>query len=147
MVKTHIGYWIAKIYLLTHLLCLQDGSGMIDIHCSGIQQPAKGIMIIYLYDDPAAWGNKEQYFRMYKFNLSAIPNTNFQLENLPFGTYAIRMLIDLNENGDVDYNLIGQSDEQIGYSNNPIKIFSKPTFRDARFALVKERLDLTIEMK
>lgn len=125
----------------------QDGAGTITIHCDGINQPEQGIIYIYLYNDSAKWNDPQGYFHLYKYNLTAIPNSDFNLENLPYGTYAIRVHIDLNDNGIVEYNLVGQALEQTGFSNNPIKIFSKPTFRDSRFALLKPNLKLAIEMK
>ncbi|HPG06129.1 MAG: DUF2141 domain-containing protein [Saprospiraceae bacterium] len=125
----------------------QEGTGRISLHCDGIQEPIQGIIYIYLYNDATKWNDPQGYFHLYKYNLSAIPGTDFTLENLPYGTYAIRVHIDQDDNGEIDYNLVGQALEQTGFSNNPVKIFSKPTFRDSRFALLKPALKLQIELR
>lgn len=47
------------------------------------------------------------------------------------GNYAIKVLVDLNENGDIDFNFLGFPKEQYGFSNNVIGLFSEPKFDKA----------------
>jgi uncharacterized protein (DUF2141 family) len=55
-------------------------------------------------------------------------------EGLPFGTYAVAVIHDLNGNRKVDTNLLGIPREGYGFSNNARSLFRAPRFHEAAFA-------------
>lgn len=55
-------------------------------------------------------------------------------EDLPFGTYAVAVIHDLNGNRRVDTNLLGIPKEGYGFSNNARSLFRAPRFHEAAFA-------------
>ena len=53
---------------------------------------------------------------------------------IPPGTYAVKLHIDENENGELDTNFLGIPKEQYGFSNND-RAFGIPKFEAASFSL------------
>lgn len=66
---------------------------------------------------------------------------------VPPGTYAIAVLHDENDNGQLDTNWLGIPDEGYGASNNKLHRFSAPTFDESRFVVAKTAVELTIKLK
>tara|TARA_B100001939_G_scaffold236831_1_gene204327 strand:- start:274 stop:693 length:420 start_codon:yes stop_codon:yes gene_type:complete len=58
---------------------------------------------------------------------------------LPSGDYAIKVLVDNNNNGEIDFNFFGLPVEQFGFSNNVIGLFGAPKFDIASFKLIKDK--------
>lgn len=54
-------------------------------------------------------------------------------EDLVPGEYAISVMHDENENGELDSNLIGIPKEGFGFSNDAMGMFGPPTFEKAKF--------------
>ena len=65
--------------------------------------------------------------------------------DIPPGTYAIKLHIDENENGELDTNFLGIPKEQYGFSNNA-KAFGIPKFESASFQL-NEYKKISIDLK
>lgn len=65
--------------------------------------------------------------------------------DLPFGTYAIKLFHDRNDNGTLDTNLFGVPTEPYGFSNNARRRFGPPPFAAAKFAFTAD--DQTIEVR
>ena len=59
----------------------------------------------------------------------------FNVHNLPSGEYAVRVMHDLNDNGELDANFVGMPNEPWAFSNNAVGNFGPPTWKDVRFAL------------
>lgn len=59
----------------------------------------------------------------------------YQFNDLPPGNYAIVVIHDRNESGQLDTNLVGMPKEPVGVSNfQTIGVSNRPTFRKALFA-------------
>ncbi|MCB0579276.1 MAG: DUF2141 domain-containing protein [Phaeodactylibacter sp.] len=69
------------------------------------------------------------------------------LGNFPFGTYAIAVFHDLNNNGKLDKNALGIPTEPYAFSNNPRAKWRSPTFREACFELRQAELRLDVVLK
>ncbi|NKB77634.1 MAG: DUF2141 domain-containing protein [Gammaproteobacteria bacterium] len=57
------------------------------------------------------------------------------VKSLVDGEYAIRVMQDLNNNGEMDTNLVGMPNEPWGTSNNATGSFGPPAWEDAKFEL------------
>ncbi|MEL7021248.1 MAG: DUF2141 domain-containing protein [Bacteroidota bacterium] len=69
----------------------------------------------------------------------------FVIQDIPKGEYSIAILHDLNDNADMDFNWIGIPKEGYGFSNNPRKLFRKPTYEETKIDL-QEDLALTVRL-
>ncbi|MBK7428468.1 MAG: DUF2141 domain-containing protein [Saprospiraceae bacterium] len=69
-----------------------------------------------------------------------------EINDLPFGTYAISVFQDLNANEKLDKKLFGIPAEPYGFSISAAKFTRAPTFSESSFEYSKERelkIDLT----
>lgn len=66
---------------------------------------------------------------------------------VPPGTYAIAVLHDENDNGQLDTTWLGIPDEGYGASNNKLHRFSAPTFKESRFVVAETAVELAIKLK
>ena len=53
--------------------------------------------------------------------------------NVPPGTYAVTLIHDENDNGELDTNFLGMPREGVGTSNNPKARMGPPKWKDAKF--------------
>ncbi len=60
---------------------------------------------------------------------------SLNVESLAPGEYAVRVMHDENDNGELDTNLIGIPREPWGFSNNAVGSFGPPGWKDVRFTL------------
>lgn len=56
-------------------------------------------------------------------------------ENLPYGTYAIRVYLDRNDNQKLDFHFWGAPKEPYGYSNNAFGNFREPGYSKVQFGV------------
>lgn len=54
---------------------------------------------------------------------------------LPPGTYALRVMHDVNGNGELDTNFVGIPNEPWAFSNNATGNFGPPTWEDVKFTV------------
>src|SRR4051812_39824985 len=52
-------------------------------------------------------------------------------DNLPAGKYAVSVIHDENENGELDSNMIGMPKEGFGFTNDAMGTFGPPSFEKA----------------
>jgi uncharacterized protein (DUF2141 family) len=57
-------------------------------------------------------------------------------ENLKSGTYAVSVIHDQNENGELDMNMIGIPSEGFAFGNNAMGMFGPPSFNDAKVIII-----------
>lgn len=62
------------------------------------------------------------------------------------GDYAVQVMHDENDNGDLDSNFLGIPVEGYGFSQNP-NVMRRATFDEARFALPAEGTAITIRLR
>jgi uncharacterized protein (DUF2141 family) len=67
-------------------------------------------------------------------------------ENIPPGEYAISVMHDVNNNGELDKNAMGIPKEGFGFSNDAAGTFGPPGFDKAKFILPREG-ELVITLK
>lgn len=68
-------------------------------------------------------------------------------ENVPFGTYAIALFLDENDNGKIDTNFLGIPREKYGFSNNVYPIMRAATFKESSFLVNGTEKTITIRLK
>lgn len=59
----------------------------------------------------------------------------FTTNALPAGEYAIRVMHDVNGNGELDANFVGMPTEPYGFSNDASGSFGPPKWEAARFSI------------
>jgi uncharacterized protein (DUF2141 family) len=68
-------------------------------------------------------------------------------DKVPAGTYAVSIIHDQNENGELDSNFFGIPTEGFGFSNDAMGTFGPPDFAKASFVLGSENKNLAISLR
>jgi len=104
------------------------GQGKIEVTVTEIKE-SKGNIRVGLF-------NSDDTFLKDAVNGKVVKATNGQVtvmfENLKSGNYAVSVIHDQNENGDLDKNLIGIPSEGFGFGNNAMGSFGPPSFDEAK---------------
>lgn len=95
----------------------------------------RGVVLVGLYNSTTTFMEKE-----YKGEILKIKDKQVVLNfsDLPDGSYAILVVHDEDENGELSTNFIGIPKEKYGASNNAPSKFGPPKWKDAKFE-VKNR--------
>lgn len=68
-------------------------------------------------------------------------------ENLKPGDYAVSVIHDENENGELDSNIMGIPKEGFAFGNNAMGMFGPPTFEKAKITLNKTNDRQVVDLK
>jgi len=68
-------------------------------------------------------------------------------ENLPAGDYAVSVIHDENENGELDSNKMGIPKEGFAFGNNAMGSFGPPSFDKAKITLNGKNIVQTVSLK
>jgi uncharacterized protein (DUF2141 family) len=83
--------------------------------------------------------NSDENYKNHKspFIGKTIPIDNniaiIEIDDLPFGEYAIKAFHDEDANDDLNTNILGIPIEDYGFSNNASGLFGLPSWEDAKF--------------
>ncbi|KRO33920.1 MAG: hypothetical protein ABS21_00690 [SAR86 cluster bacterium BACL1 MAG-121105-bin34] len=105
-------------------------------------QDKSGTLMLALYDNPEDYENSVKKEKQSEVGVLAGIEAYIESQklsqftlDLPDGSYAIALFIDLNGNKKIDKNFLGIPKEQYGFSNNAMGTLSAPTFEQAQFTV------------
>ena len=103
-----------------------------------------GKVMVGLYDSKEGYESNKSV----KGFSSAITDgkVEYVLENIPFGTYAIKCYHDENLNGKMDANMMGIPTEDYGFSNNASGSFGPAEYEDAKFEFSTDKQIVVINI-
>ena len=104
---------------------------------------SKGNIALALYDNAGSFTKKEikaTSVTAKKGKVMAI------FDNVPAGTYAVALFHDENQNGKMDFNMVGIPKEAYAFSNNAKGILAPPKFKDAAFEINREEKIIKISL-
>lgn len=95
-----------------------------------------GNLAIAIYNNSETFNSETEFYREAAFTVSA-DDMSVVIDSMDAGTYAMSILHDEDESGDMEMggflNLIPQ--EGFGFSNNPVIGLSEPSFSDCKFEI------------
>lgn len=95
-----------------------------------------GNLAIAIYNSSSTFNSESLYYRDTSIAVSAT-DMMLEIDSMEAGTYAISILHDADESGDMEMggflNLVPQ--EGFGFSNNPTIGLSEPEFNDCKFVI------------
>ncbi|MBL6449524.1 DUF2141 domain-containing protein [Fulvivirga sp. 29W222] len=89
-----------------------------------------GKLQLALYSSENDWLKNEM--KTLYIDVAQDDNHTFHIEGLSVGTYAIAVIHDKNNNGELDMGMMGPT-EKYGFSNNARGMFGPATYSDASF--------------
>lgn len=104
---------------------------------------AKGRIAVAIFDNEKDFTNKMLYG---KTTESKAGEVQVVFENVAPGEYAISVMHDANENGEIDSNAFGIPKEGFGFSNDAMGMFGPPSFDKAKFSFTgKSQVVITLK--
>ena len=106
---------------------------------------ADGHVLISVSPSAEAWDGAAKPVAVAR--LAAVKGTiEHAFPDLAPGDYAVQVMHDENDNGDLDSNFVGIPVEGYGFSQNP-SVMRRATFEEARFALPAEGTAITVRLR
>lgn len=119
-------------------------AGELTIVIAEVQEPDGKLMIELLPSAAAMAGDGASTAAL--ILPAALPLTRVTLGYVPEGRYAIRVMHDLDGDGELARNLVGMPAEPWGVSNDAKGNFGPPSFDDAAFTVTEEPLSVEITL-
>lgn len=105
-----------------------------------------GKLYVYLFNVADDYPMETEKARMTKVVRVKNNSGTAVFDGVVYGTYAIAVHHDINDNDKVDTNFLGIPNEDFGASNNAKGFMGPPSFEDASFSVNKEEMELQIDM-
>jgi uncharacterized protein (DUF2141 family) len=93
-----------------------------------------GKAMIALFNSEEGYSETGENFKSNALEIEDL-KTEWVIEGLPFGEYAIKLYHDENGNNKMDRNMLGIPSEDYGFSNNASGSFGPADYEDAKFVL------------
>ena len=124
--------FVFSVYTFLSLVLLpEEKSGKLILEIKNITEE-QGTIWVGIYDSPSTFMVKEKSIvEGVKVNQSGAMEIPF--ESLPFGSYAIALFHDLNNNGELDRNVLGIPSEPFAFSKPPKSKWRVPKFKEISF--------------
>lgn len=104
----------------------------------------KGVLIVALFDTEDDFMKKTYRQKIITLEDAKSP---VHFENIPAGIYAVSIIHDENENGELDTNWAGIPKEPFGFSRKSMGNFGPPSFKDTCMEVKDGAVSTTVKMK
>ena len=108
-----------------------------------------GHFIISIYKDESSFLKKADMVFIYDFSeldKTHAGDTSLTIKQLPFGSFALGVVHDVNGNKEMDTKIFGIPAEPVGFSNNPRNKFGPPKFKQSVFTFSEDQQQLQINL-
>lgn len=137
----------ANYFLLAFIFCAASVSygqnNNIEVTVKNIKEQ-KGSIRIGLFTNENDFLKKAAAGKVVKASTTEI---KVVFENLKAGDYAVSVIHDENENGELDTNAIGMPKEGFAFGNNAMGMFGPPSFDKAKVTVNTLPIKQIIELK
>jgi uncharacterized protein (DUF2141 family) len=115
------------------------------IKVSNIQLEKANIRIA-LYNNAESFTSETKMYLSNEIKTSTSKDLLISFDEIPYGTYAIALYQDKNNNKKLDLNFVGYPKEPFGFSNNFKPLLSSPSFSDCAFVFSKANSTISIKL-
>ncbi len=116
--------------------------GTLEVEVANLSS-TNGFVYLQLFDEEDQFLKKS--IRQEKIGPINAQTVVFTIPDLPFGTYALSVMHDENENGVMDKGTFGIPQEGYAFSNNAKGMFGPPSYEDSSFSFQGDvRLKISI---
>jgi uncharacterized protein (DUF2141 family) len=142
-IDNYFGYSLLMKILLLMLISSLCHSYDLEINLTDTSSD-KGKIAIVIFNSETGFPKLAQH--AYFKDFISIKDFPYRI-GLPEGEYAISLFHDENENKELDTNFIGIPKEAFGFSNNVLGLMGPPSFKKAKFKVLKAKNKINIELK
>ena len=122
-----------------------DKKGTLCIKVKGIKE-LKGKIGILVFNREEGFPNKEEQAVLRKEVKVNGKQMRIDLEDVPFGNYAIAVVHDVNANQLLDKNFLGIPKEPFGFSNTKSIFLGLPAFEEASINFDQAQQETVVEL-
>lgn len=133
------------IWILATSFTSTDVSGNLIIEISNIKK-AKGTIWMGIYDSEDTYLVDEKSI-IKGVEVDKTGKLQVEIPMLRYGTYAVGLYHDLNNNGEIDRNFIGIPSEPFAFSKKPKSRWRLPKFKEVQFDFKEDRQILKTRLK
>jgi len=125
---------------------LPEGSGQLILDISGLRN-SDGEIFLSLYSGKNGFPNDPDVAVVNRHQDIVDQKCLIEIDNLPYGEYAVSLLHDENRDGKMDSSMLGIPKEGFGFSGNPKTKMGPPDYDDVRFLLLvpEKRLEIVVQ--
>ncbi len=120
-----------------------DRTSSFTLQIKGLRK-AEGEVRIAMFNSKEAYTKEPVHAVVLPVDSTAV---TWEVEQLPFGEYAIAIYHDKNTNGKLDTNILGIPKERYGFSNNARGRFGPASWSDAMFVVNSSFHKVEVEIK
>jgi len=136
--------FLLAVFTLMQLNALSEEVGTLTINITGFQNN-NGLCMVALYNSEDGFAGKGKAFRDAKVQIRDKKAT-CEFNDIPRGTYAVRLYHDENANGKLDKNFVGLPKESYGVSNNAKRKMGPPKYENAKFTFTENTtIDIRVD--
>jgi uncharacterized protein (DUF2141 family) len=132
-------------WLLVSLLALLPATGLAEVVNIGVRvvkaEPATGTLEISLFNSAETFLKQPYLQTSGPVNEDGTYNALFA--KVPPGEYAVAVVHDENDNGELDNGFLGLGGEGYAFSNDARPLFGRPAFERAKFTV---EIDTSVEI-
>lgn len=134
------------LWCLFCLCMVNTPTGSLTVHITGFET-RKGTVRVALYPNKSAYDEEVTDPALGKVlsDLSGEACT-LQWADLPYGTYALAVYHDINDNGKLDTNVFGIPTEPYAFSNNPDVKWRRPRYGEVSFQMESPGITLQVKL-
>lgn len=141
--KTLIATVFSLILLIPGINTKQADTITITVTVEGIRN-SSGSIAVALHNEESDFPESEAFMEQ-EVSLSSSGDVEIVFENVPAGDYAVALMHDENDNGDIDFNEYGMPIEGFGFSNDAMGDQGPPDFDQAAFSAEKDT-DISVSL-
>tara|TARA_R110000868_G_scaffold73899_6_gene213857 strand:- start:306 stop:755 length:450 start_codon:yes stop_codon:yes gene_type:complete len=141
----HFFWAILVLSMLSLTAGENEKKGTIRIQVEGLKKVSGNIGILVFNADEGFPDSKENAIIDRKVKVVDL-SMQIDIDNLPYGNYAISIVHDENSNQELDKNMIGIPKEGFGFSNNKSIYKGLPDFKEASVLLNRGQLKVSIQL-
>lgn len=123
----------------------EEPKGTLCLQVHGLKKIEGNIGILVFNREGGFPMTKEHAVLNKKVKVNAL-TLEIDLEDLPYGKYAIAIVHDINSNKVFDKNFLGIPTEPFGFSNNKSIFRGLPDFQEASIELNQKRIEAKIKL-
>ena len=137
-----------SILILTYTLSshAENGNGELMLKITGLKNE-QGQVVANLFCEGMDVMQIENSCRRLQSTING-KQAELVFHNLPYGTYAVSLFHDENNNGTLDHNFLHLPAEALGFSNGfKLSLFSGlPSFEKLQFTMEQQAMEIDIEL-
>lgn len=137
---------VLTILILITTLMINTNTGTLTLQVENIES-ADGSIKLALFDSKDTFLKDDQAAYVKSYTHQKAGSIHIEWPEIAYGTYALAIYHDENDNGKLDKNLFGIPSEPYSFSNNPKIKWRGPQFDESKFDFSENNNKLVLKLR